>query len=95
VNSAEPGIFVPTAFSPNGDHNNDVFLVQGTGIISIELIIFNRWGEKVFESTNQSVGWDGTLEGKACNTGVFAYSLKAMMSDGNEVSKQGNVALIR
>jgi gliding motility-associated-like protein len=88
-------VFVPNAFSPNGDLNNDVFFVHGTGINSIELIIFNRWGEKIFESTNIKNGWDGTFNGQVCNTGVFVYYLKATMNDGTVVSKDGHVTLLR
>ncbi|MES2620716.1 MAG: gliding motility-associated C-terminal domain-containing protein, partial [Bacteroidota bacterium] len=57
-------VFVPNSFSPNGDGNNDEWLVYGEGIKSVDLKIFNRWGEKVFETDNQFEGWDGTSKGE-------------------------------
>ncbi len=89
-------IFVPTAFSPNGDGQNDVLYVRGAlCAIQLHFQLFDRWGEVVFETTNPATGWDGTFKGKTMETGVFAYYLTAILSNGQSVSKRGNITLIR
>ncbi len=87
-------LFVPTAFSPNGDNENDMLMVYGDCISDLEFAIFDRWGEKVFETTDQSFGWDGVFNGKKMDAGVFAYYLKAIVK-GVEVNKHGNITLVK
>ncbi|HEY0976093.1 MAG TPA: PKD domain-containing protein, partial [Flavobacteriales bacterium] len=91
----EPDIFVPNAFTPNGDGNNDVLFVRGRPIASMEWKLFDRWGELVFESTSLSQGWDGTFGGKPVDPAVFVYWLKAECIDGQQYLKKGNVTVIR
>ena len=88
-------IFVPNAFSPNGDTHNDLECVYGNCIKSFEFIIYDRWGEKVFESSKSKPCWDGTFRGEHLNTAVFAYYLRAVTTDGKETIKKGNISLIR
>ncbi|MCX6197898.1 MAG: gliding motility-associated C-terminal domain-containing protein [Bacteroidetes bacterium] len=88
-------IFVPNAFSPNGDGNNDVFTVYGSGLAKANLKIFNRWGEKVFDSQNQWLGWDGTYKGVIQNPGVYTYYLEGVYLNGKVKEKKGTVSLIR
>jgi gliding motility-associated-like protein len=90
-----PYIFVPSGFTPNGDGENDVLYVRGTFITSLTFIIYDRWGDKVFESKNQDIGWDGKRNGKALSAGVYGYYLEAICLDGQRYLKQGNVTLIR
>ncbi len=87
--------FVPTAFSPNGDGRNDYLFLRGNNLYGIRFSIYDRWGEKVFETTNQSVGWDGTYKGKDLNPGVFTYVFTINFDDESSVSKTGSVTLIR
>lgn len=91
----EGGIYLPTAFSPNGDGVNDQFLVYGGGISDMHLVVYNRWGQILFESFDQSLGWDGTFKGIPQNIEVYAYMLIATMADGSQVSQSGNVTLLR
>lgn len=86
---------VPTAFSPNGDGVNDVLYVRGYSIDQMEFRVFNRWGELVFESTSQDVGWDGTFRGKPQEMDAFAFTLKITFLDGKSLNKKGNVTLLR
>lgn len=86
---------VPSGFSPNGDGNNDVFRVRGYGIEKMNLSVYNRWGELIFESTNQDIGWDGTYKGKPQEMDAYAYVLSVGFVDGTSVKKSGNVTLIR
>ncbi|MAT54266.1 MAG: hypothetical protein CMN32_07265 [Saprospirales bacterium] len=91
----EPNIFVPNAFTPNGDGNNDVLYVRSNIIESMEFAIYNRWGQKVFETTEQSIGWDGTYKGQELPNDVFGYYLKAKCFNGEEFFKKGNISLMR
>jgi gliding motility-associated-like protein len=88
-------LFVPNAFSPNGDGKNDVFQVRGTYLAAFELKIFNRWGELLFESNSLQNSWDGTFRNKKCPVGVYYFQLKAKGLDGKKVEKAGNVSVLR
>lgn len=88
-------LFVPDAFSPNGDLANDFLFVRGPGISEFYFAVYDRWGEKVFESTDQTIGWDGMYKGKACDPAVFVYYLKAICYTGTEIIQKGNVTLFR
>lgn len=88
-------MFVPNAFSPNLDGVNDVLYVRGKCLKNLTFMIFNRWGEKVFETSDQKLGWDGTFNGELLNTAVFVYRLEGTTFDGNPFSQKGNVTLIR
>jgi len=91
----EPDIFVPNAFTPNGDGNNDVLYVRGRYITALEFKVFDRWGEKVFETTDQAFGWDATFNGKPVDPAVFVYWLKVECEGGQTYFKKGNVTVIR
>lgn len=95
--SSEVGasVFVPNVFSPNGDGFNDVLRVRGKGIQELQFIIFNRWGEKVFETSDLNSGWDGTQNGEPMNLSVFVYVLKGKYIDGKFFDVKGNVTLMR
>jgi len=88
-------IYIPNVFSPNGDGQNDLLFVRGEGIQFLEFVIYNRWGQKIFETNSQSKGWDGTFKDKHCDPGVFTYYVKASFFNGNEVNLYGNITLIR
>ncbi|MBS1646300.1 MAG: gliding motility-associated C-terminal domain-containing protein [Bacteroidetes bacterium] len=89
-------VFIANAFSPNGDGLNDVLHVKSNcGMTSMAFRIYDRWGEKVFESADLNYGWDGTYKGKPVDSGVFIYTLDGFLSNGNEVKKKGNVTLMR
>lgn len=87
--------FLPNGFSPNNDGNNDVLYVRGTGIQSIYLQIFDRYGNLMFATTDQNEGWDGTYKNKPVNTGVYIYNVQVFYKDGRTESKNGNVTLFR
>ena len=91
----EPYIFIPNAFSPNKDNNNDVLYVRGKLLTDIHLAIFDRWGEKVFETNDIKKGWDGTFKGKPCEPGIYVYYLEATCLGQINYFKKGNVTLIR
>jgi len=88
-------IFVPDAFSPNNDGQNDVLYVFGGCITSMTFQVFDRWGNKVFESNNPSQGWDGKYNGEVMNTGTYVYHLMATLSNNTTVTRKGNITLVR
>ena len=88
-------VFIPEAFSPNGDGQNDVLYVRGDCIKTMQFEIFDRWGNKVFETESKSVGWDGICRGEAMNTGSYVYYLKATLYDGSTTEKHGDITLVR
>jgi len=88
-------IFIPNIFSPNGDGQNDVLYVRGQGIEQLTFVIYNRWGQKVFETKDPNHGWDGTINGKPAETGVYVYHVNAVLHDGMTVSRHGDVTLVR
>jgi len=94
-------VFVPNAFSPDGDNVNDVLMVRGRGIATVKYFrIFNRWGELVFERNNFNPndplqGWDGRIRGQAGNPDVYVYTAEVICSAGGVFVKKGNVTLFR
>ncbi|MBL4577645.1 MAG: PKD domain-containing protein, partial [Flavobacteriales bacterium] len=101
-------IYVPNIFAPDDQNQSQMLYVSGIGITSLNFIIYDRWGEKVFESTTATPrdrpdgkgnwygeGWDGTMNGKEMSAQVFVYYLEADLQDGESVIKKGNITLIR
>jgi gliding motility-associated-like protein len=86
---------VPNAFTPkSGDVNSKVF-VRGFGITKVRFIIWNRWGQKVFETSDRNVGWDGKYQGVIQPMDVYAYTLDVEFFDGTKTTKKGDITLIR
>jgi len=88
-------IFVPTAFTPNGDGLNDIFKVVSDDIINLQMQIYNRWGERIFESDNQNDGWDGTFKGVPVEDGAYLYLIQAQTNDLRWHYLNGTVTLVR
>lgn len=86
---------VPTGFSPNGDLENDILFVYGGPFDDLVFKVYNNWGEVIFESTDQSIGWDGTHKGVEQPIGVFVWTVKATTSDGTVHEISGDTSLIR
>jgi gliding motility-associated-like protein len=89
----EPAI--PTAFSPNGDGANDVLYVRGGPFKEIEFRIFNEWGNQLFISTDQSIGWDGKYKEKIQSQGVYIWTLRVVTLDNEEIIENGEVTIIK
>jgi len=88
-------IFIPEAFSPNDDGQNDVLYVRGPCIKTLDFMVFDRWGNKVFETNDKTQGWNGQYKGETMNSESYAYYMTATMFDGSTITRKGNVALIR
>lgn len=91
------GLFIPNAFSPNGDQFNNTFAVQGTFITSSKMIIYDRWGSVVFMTDNATTGWDGTLNSSntPAPTGNYVYRIEITDSTDKTVVKSGTLLLLR
>ncbi|HSY77725.1 MAG TPA: gliding motility-associated C-terminal domain-containing protein, partial [Bacteroidia bacterium] len=88
-------VFVPEAFSPNGDGQNDVLYVRGDCIKTMDFVVFDRWGNKVFESMDVSNGWDGKYNGQPMNAGTYVYYLHALNIYNADFTQKGNITLVR
>jgi gliding motility-associated-like protein len=88
-------VYVPNAFTPNGDGKNDTFLAYSNNMQKIMLSVYNQWGELIYRTTDKSAGWDGTYKGHDQPVGVYVYYLEATMIDGHSVNKKGTVTLLR
>jgi gliding motility-associated-like protein len=89
-------VYVPSAFTPNGDGKNDVFRVAHLGHNTLrEFRVFNRWGEEVFSTISNKDGWDGTYKGQPQEVGVYYYLIRVVYPDGRERRFKGDVTLIR
>ncbi len=90
-----PQVYIPNAFSPNGDGDNDIFFLAAPNVESGILSIYNRWGRLLYRSLNIENGWDGTFEGQSLPEGVYVYVLDALGEDGTQFTRTGSITLIR
>ena len=90
------GVYVPTGFSPNNDGNNDFLQTYiGGNVEEFLFVIYNRWGEKIFETDDRLSLWDGTYKGVELSTSVFVYKINVQYMDGTTEVKGGNITLVR
>ena len=89
--------YMPNAFTPNGDGVNDFIEVYGNKeeFTYLSVDIYDRWGEKVFESTDAGFKWDGTYRGTPLPPGVYVYMLAITFRSGQSISNKGGITLIR
>jgi gliding motility-associated-like protein len=94
-----PNAFSPSPFGPSGGNpgsgKNDVFLPLMRGVVDFEMLVFNRWGELLFRTNDQNIGWDGYFNGKLCPQDVYVYKLTAAFDNGQRLVRTGDVNLIR
>ncbi len=95
INCGRPDIYVPNIFTPNGDGKNDVLFVVGEKIESFSFEVFDRWGERVFATSDLREGWDGTYKGRQCDAAVYFYSLEVRCLGGKRYKEGGDITLIR
>ncbi len=88
-------IFVPTAFTPNSDGENDILFVRGESIQDVNMMIFNQWGEMVFQSFSKDFGWDGTVENQNAQIGNYVFLVEYTNSNGLRKTYSGHVTLLR
>ena len=99
-----PNAFTPNLSGPNGGVDtgglnvnsvNDVFLPKLEGVVRYRMFIYNKWGQLLFKTEDQNIGWDGYFKGRLAPAGVYIYKLEVKYSDGREEVKAGDVTLIR
>jgi gliding motility-associated-like protein len=96
VTVTAPELLIPTAFSPNGDGVNDKFRVMNKNVVKFNLQIYNRWGEKVFETSDFTSGWDGVFRGVEQEMGVYVWTCEYMLQGQTKSTlAKGNVTLMR
>lgn len=88
-------VFIPNVFTPNGDGTNDLFQVFALGIRFVDLSVFNRIGEKVYQSNNITDGWDGTYLGTPAPPGVYVYSVRVVFDDNTTRYLKGSLTLLK
>ncbi len=90
-------LLIPTAFSPNGDGVNDIFRIAKYLNIEklLSFVVYNRWGNLVYETSNIEEGWNGLYKGREQPLGVYVWYVKALDYDGNVIERKGNVTLLR
>jgi gliding motility-associated-like protein len=92
----DPDLLVPTAFSPNGDGLNDIFQPILIGMRSLDVfMVYNRWGQLVYSTTQTETGWNGTFGGAPQGTGTFVWYAEGTNYLGKKIKKKGTVILIR
>ena len=88
-------LFIPNSFSPNGDGINDEFSISSEGIDEFEFIVFNRWGEEIFKTTDLKFIWDGKYQGNLVQVGAYPYSVRVKTDNGFTSEKQGHINVVR
>lgn len=86
---------LPSGFTPNGDGENDIFLIRGGPFKEVDFKVYNNWGEVVFSSDDAAVGWDGTFKGQPAQMGVYTWTFAVSMTNDVVVKKSGDVTLLR
>jgi gliding motility-associated-like protein len=93
--SFPPVLYLPNAFSPNDDNINDRFEISGAFLKEFHLLIFNRWGKLVYESSSVNDPWDGTYNGRPVPEGVYVYSIEVEGYEGEYFQRSGSITLMR
>ena len=91
----DPLIFVPNAFTPDGDDHNNTFFAVVNNVSEFEMMIFNRWGELIFVSNSVDTHWDGTYAGEKSPDGIYVWKIKYTDLNGLSYDLIGHVALLR
>jgi len=96
VENCDCPVFTPNTFSPNNDNVNDEFsAISSCGLLDFSMLIYNRWGELIFQTNDQYSSWDGKVDGEDAPTGVYAYLIQYKSGDGERKNTYGDVTLIR
>ena len=86
---------LPTAFTPNGDGENDYFIIRGGPFTAVDFRVYSNWGELIFQTTEQTPGWDGTYQNKPAPLGVYTWTFEVEIPGGRYIIESGDVTLIR
>ncbi|HPA36181.1 MAG TPA: gliding motility-associated C-terminal domain-containing protein, partial [Chitinophagales bacterium] len=92
---SEKLIFIPNAFTPNGDGANDTFRVRSEILTEMILKIYDRWGNEVFYTNNITDGWDGQYKGAAAPPDVYGFTMSGTCLENKKIVIKGNITLLR
>jgi gliding motility-associated-like protein len=95
LSCSKENVFIPNAFTPNGDGINDVFIPRSLILKSMRLGIYNKWGNKVFETDDLTKSWDGNYKGEPVEPGTYGYFFIGECSQGGKININGNITLLR
>jgi len=87
--------FIPSAFTPNNDGNNDLFRVRGNNISHYDMSIYSSWGQRIFHSPKEYTGWNGIANGSLVPNGTYAYVIEVTFENGDQELYKGNISVIR
>ena len=88
----EPYIFIPKAFTPNNDNNNDRFRVRGENIEELLFVVYDRWGEEMYKTTDPNhLGWDGTFDGHELTPDAYGWYVRVLCVNGEEYVRKGRL----
>jgi len=88
-------VFIPTAFTPNEDGENDILLVRGENIQEVNMMVYNQWGEMIFQSFSREYGWNGLVDGEAAQIGNYVFLVEYTDAYGLQKQQSGHVTLLR
>ena len=91
----ESKILVPDAFTPNGDGLNDTFSAKGIYVDQFKMTIYSRWGQVIYDTSDRTKGWDGTIDGQLAAAGQYLYRIEVQDLTGLKTVRTGTVLLIR
>lgn len=92
----DPDFYVANAFTPNGDGVNDFFVIEGLYLEQVSFLLFNRWGQQIYETNTLADGWDGTMSnGNSAPEGVYVFFVKGLGYTGLQIQRSGTITLIR
>lgn len=91
----EPTLYVPNAFTPDGDGTNDFFMAKGRNIEEFQMLIFDRWGNVIFKTNNLSSGWDGIVNGEQAKEDVYVYKIQYKTNSNEVLTKEGHLSLLK
>lgn len=95
VNCTETTLYIPDAFTPDGNNRNDTFEVKGTNIAELNMVIYNRWGQLLYQSSDIYKGWDGKVNGNLCQQDVYVYIVRWRDIKNRPFQKIGHITLIQ
>jgi gliding motility-associated-like protein len=91
----ESGVFIPNAFTPNGDGVNDIFYIPDANFTRFEFQVFDRWGNRVYFSDSPSFRWTGESAGKQVPSGIYVFVLSASNAKKADIRRSGNITIVR
>lgn len=88
-------LFIPNAFSPDGDGKNDEFIITAKGVEELQLKVYNQFGQNIYEINSANITWDGKVSNKPAPTGIYIYTLDGSFLSGDPIHIRGNLTLVR